>query len=154
MNTDAVICIALTSTNPSRTSLSRRHSSIWGVMLINATRVGVLNQSSLRKFFNVEPSRDAVESIEPPPYSLPLSPQHSLLSTESALRHALCALPNHPRGPLLAVALSPEFLETPITTTGIAVDGILDRVFLVIVLMIILRGVELRRGGNLGHNRL
>src|ERR1051326_6984651 len=51
MNTDAVMCIAFPSTSPSFTPLSRRHSSTFGVMLINPRRVGTSNHSSLRKDF-------------------------------------------------------------------------------------------------------
>src|SRR5580704_6287686 len=53
MNTDAVMCMALTSARPSRTPLSFNAASTCGVMLRNARRPGVSNQSSLRYDFTV-----------------------------------------------------------------------------------------------------
>src|ERR1019366_2202233 len=53
MNTEAVMCMALTSASPSLTPLSRRHVSTCGVILMKARRPGTLNHSSLRKDFTV-----------------------------------------------------------------------------------------------------
>src|ERR1700722_20383937 len=53
MNTDAVMCMALTSARPSRTPLSLKGASTCGVMLRNARRPGVSNQSSLRYDFTI-----------------------------------------------------------------------------------------------------
>src|SRR3954454_1386906 len=43
MKTDAVMCMALTRTRPSRTPLFLTTSWIWGVMLTKAIRAGRLN---------------------------------------------------------------------------------------------------------------
>jgi hypothetical protein len=51
MKTDAVMCIAFTSSSPSRIPLSCKTVSICGVMLIKARRVGTFTHSSLRKLF-------------------------------------------------------------------------------------------------------
>ena len=51
MKTLAVICIGLQSNRPSWMPLSRRHLSTWSVILMNALRVEVSNQSSLRYDF-------------------------------------------------------------------------------------------------------
>ena len=48
MNTDAVMCIALTSTSPSRTPLSATQRSTSRVMFSKPTRAGISNHSSLR----------------------------------------------------------------------------------------------------------
>src|SRR5271165_6616940 len=53
MKTEAVICIAFTSTKPSRTPLSLRQSVTWPVILTKPRRAGTSNQSSLRKVFTV-----------------------------------------------------------------------------------------------------
>src|ERR1035437_1515803 len=53
MNTEAVMCMALISTKPSLTPLSRRQSSTSRVMLRNARRPGTSNHNSLRKDFTL-----------------------------------------------------------------------------------------------------
>src|SRR6266702_3164339 len=53
MNTEAVMCMALTSTKPSLMPLSLRQVCTSGVMLRNARRPGTSNQSSLRKDFTL-----------------------------------------------------------------------------------------------------
>src|ERR1019366_1278660 len=53
MKTEAVMCMALISTKPSLTPLSRRHSSTSCVMLRNARRAGTSNHNSLRKDFTL-----------------------------------------------------------------------------------------------------
>ena len=53
MKTLAVMCIALTSTRPSRTPLSRIAASTSGVMLTNARRVFVWTVRTLRWVFMV-----------------------------------------------------------------------------------------------------
>src|SRR5271157_4609404 len=53
MKTEAVMCMALTSTKPSLTPLSRRQSSTSRVMLRNARRPGTSNHNSLRKDFTL-----------------------------------------------------------------------------------------------------
>jgi len=51
MKTEAVMCMAFTSTSPSEIPLARRHRSTSGVMLTNPRRAGTSNQSSWRKDF-------------------------------------------------------------------------------------------------------
>src|ERR1035438_4162285 len=53
MNTEAVMCMALISTKPSLTPLSRRQSSTSRVILRNARRPGTSNHNSLRKDFTL-----------------------------------------------------------------------------------------------------
>ena len=47
------MCFVLTGTKPSSIPPDRRHSDTWGVMLINAVRMGASNLSSLQKLFNM-----------------------------------------------------------------------------------------------------
>src|SRR6267378_866277 len=53
MNTEAVMCMALTRHSPSLTPLSRAHSSTWPVMFTNSIRAGILKVRYLVKDFMI-----------------------------------------------------------------------------------------------------
>src|ERR1051326_5754156 len=88
MNTDAVMCMALTRQMPSLILLSRKAVSTCGVMFRNARRVGTSNDSSLRKLFMVENSDCAFSAVTKQYDQRPPSPFSSLPRGEERNRFA------------------------------------------------------------------
>src|SRR5271157_1701935 len=79
MNTDAVICIALTRTRPSWTPLLRTISWIFGVMLRKSIRAGMLKvRYSVCDFMMTGLPRDRKEARRRPPFRSLADAEHDV----------------------------------------------------------------------------